>query len=89
MKLWKPFKWDKANHFIYGLGIYIILRLISIFILNDFIPDYICLLITTILGAGIEVYQDYTKTGTASYKDYLAVIIGCLIPYIIEINFLK
>lgn len=84
MKLWRPFKWDKANHALYGAAIYVGLRIISL-LLGDVVPNYLCLAITAIVGLGLEVYQGLSKTGTPDFKDYLAVLLPALALYVLEL----
>ena len=83
MKLWRPFKWDKANHALYGAAIYIILRLFSV-LFGDFLPDYLCFLTVGLAGVGLEVYQGITDTGTPDWRDASAVVAPALILYVLE-----
>jgi hypothetical protein len=63
-------------------------RLVSIFLISDAIPDYLCLALTAIAGLLLEVYQSITKTGQPEFLDYVAVMLPALALYVLEINLL-
>ena len=61
---------DKANHFIYGFVIYVLLNL--------FLNEYASLAIVFIFATGKEIYDEW-KYGGFDWKDLLATITPAII----------
>jgi len=80
-KLENIFPCDKRMHFIIGNIISTIL--LPFFVKIPNIGFLLILLILGIVGYGIEFMQRLTKTGTYDLKDFLAVMIGGILPIIV------
>jgi hypothetical protein len=65
---------DKANHFIYGIVLFILL----VFALSPLAA----LVAVTVTGIVKEVYDKVTGTGTPDYLDAVATALGGLAGYI-------
>jgi hypothetical protein len=65
---------DKANHFIYGLGLFI-----SLTIARD---PLFALALVVVVGIVKEVYDKVTGTGTPDFWDAVATAAGGLAGYI-------
>lgn len=84
MKLWRPFKWDKANHMLYGGSIYVFIRLLSHLYPVDIFSPFFALIAVVIAGFGIEIYQGKTKTGMVELWDAIATIMPGICLAILE-----
>ncbi len=65
---------DKANHFIYGLGLFIALTIAAT-------PSF-ALALVVVVGVVKEVYDKVTATGTPDFWDAVATAAGGLAGYI-------
>ena len=63
-------KQDKANHFIYGFIIYILIYL--------FYDNYLPLIMVFLIAVGKEIYDEY-KYGGFDWKDIVATMIPSII----------
>jgi len=62
---------DKLLHFVIGAVVQSLSMLL--------ITPYLALLVTVLVGIGIEVYQKVTKTGKLEVMDAVSVILGGLL----------
>jgi hypothetical protein len=65
---------DKANHFIYGLGLFIALTIAR--------DPLFALALVVVVGIVKEVYDKVTATGTPDFWDAVATAAGGLAGYI-------